>query len=242
MLGGSEVSVSFHDTDIREVLRAFAIKTKLNMVISPKVEGRITTQLYKTPAKDALATILKTANLYYLDSNSIIQVVTLDEYREFSLSRLAVTKVYNMRYGSLKKAARAIFPYLTKDLGKIVLNSRTSRLIITDLPERHKKIENVLHALQYNPGQVLINAQVIEINYDDQSNVGAFYQLVEQTDNTTALQAGFQSEKAPVSEIAGGLRISFRIDDVPIPTKDYPKSLLLGLNAVGIEGEINVYR
>lgn len=238
LAGGDPITVAFYESDTRDVIRAFAVKTRLSVVISPLVEGKITTQLYQTPSREALATILKTANLYYIQTGQVIRVVTAEEYRDHALSRLAVTRIYNLRHGSLKKAVGSIKPYITRNLGKVVINSRTSRIIVTDLPERHEKISEVLAALRYAPGQVLLTARIVEIQYEDQNNVGAFYQLVEQNDLSTSLSASFQSARAPVSEIAGGLRVNFRIDD--IGGSDFPKSLLLGLNAVGIEGELNV--
>lgn len=60
---GKPISLSLKDADLVEVLRSFAKLTDANIVIDPKVKGRVTAELKDVPWDQALYVILKTQGL-----------------------------------------------------------------------------------------------------------------------------------------------------------------------------------
>ena len=65
---------------------------------------------------------------------------------------------------------------LTKQ-GKIAIDSRTNKLIITDVPEVFPQIESILEELDIKAPQILIEAQVIEVSKGSGYDVGFNWNL-----------------------------------------------------------------
>ena len=60
---GEPISLSLKEADLREVLRSFAKLSELNLVLDPKVQGKVTVELHNVPWDQALSLILKTHRL-----------------------------------------------------------------------------------------------------------------------------------------------------------------------------------
>ncbi len=60
---GKPINLSLRDADLVEVLRSFAKLTDVNIVIDPRVKGRVTVELKDVPWDQALYVILKTQGL-----------------------------------------------------------------------------------------------------------------------------------------------------------------------------------
>jgi len=60
---GERISLSLRDADLREVLRSFAKLAQVNMIIDPKVEGKVTLEFRDVPWDQALYVICKTHGL-----------------------------------------------------------------------------------------------------------------------------------------------------------------------------------
>ncbi len=60
-------------------------------------------------------------------------------------------------------------------VGKIAVDPRTNKLIITDVPEVFPQVENILAELDIKPPQILIEAQIVEVNKTSGLSVGFEY-------------------------------------------------------------------
>lgn len=60
---GKPIDLSLKDADLVEVLRSFAKLTDVNIVIDPRVQGKVTVELHDVPWDQALYVILKTQGL-----------------------------------------------------------------------------------------------------------------------------------------------------------------------------------
>lgn len=60
---------------------------------------------------------------------------------------------------------------LTKD-GQIAIDARTNSLIVTDIPEVFPQVEQIISELDKKAPQVMIEAQIVEINSDKTKNLG----------------------------------------------------------------------
>ncbi|MFA6029045.1 MAG: secretin N-terminal domain-containing protein [Elusimicrobiota bacterium] len=61
---------------------------------------------------------------------------------------------------------------LTKDYGKVAIDARTNSLIITDIPEVFPQVEQILAELDKKAPQVMIEAQIVEIDSDRSQQLG----------------------------------------------------------------------
>jgi len=60
---GKPIDLSLKDADLVEVLRSFAKLTDVNIVIDPRVQGKVTVELHDVPWDQALYVILKIQGL-----------------------------------------------------------------------------------------------------------------------------------------------------------------------------------
>ncbi|MCQ2411108.1 MAG: hypothetical protein MJ053_06575, partial [Elusimicrobiaceae bacterium] len=60
-------------------------------------------------------------------------------------------------------------------VGKIAVDPRTNKLIITDVAEVFPQVENILAELDIKPPQILIEAQIVEVNKTSGLNLGFEY-------------------------------------------------------------------
>lgn len=60
-------------------------------------------------------------------------------------------------------------------VGKIAVDARTNKLIITDVPEVFPQVENILAELDIKPPQILIEAQIVEVSKTSGLSVGFEY-------------------------------------------------------------------
>jgi type IV pilus assembly protein PilQ len=61
---------------------------------------------------------------------------------------------------------------LSKSNGKIAVDARTNTLIITDVPEVFPQVEQIIAELDKKAPQILIEAQIVEINTDRMNELG----------------------------------------------------------------------
>lgn len=61
---------------------------------------------------------------------------------------------------------------LTHDVGKVVVDGRTNRLILTDVPENFPRLEAALAALDIRTAQILVDAEVIETDLNKLKELG----------------------------------------------------------------------
>lgn len=65
-----------------------------------------------------------------------------------------------------------ILQTLVSSYGRIAVDARTNSIIITDLPENFSQIESLIRSLDKKSPQVMIEAQIVEINSDGLKRVG----------------------------------------------------------------------
>ncbi|MGB2579075.1 type II secretory pathway component GspD/PulD (secretin) [Elusimicrobium simillimum] len=69
----------------------------------------------------------------------------------------------------------AIIQSVMSNQGKLALDPRTNKLIVTDVPEVFPQLENLLAELDIKPPQVLIEAQIVEVNKTSGLSLGLSY-------------------------------------------------------------------
>jgi len=77
--------------------------------------------------------------------------------------------------GSSGSEITGIIGSMLSPVGKIAVDPRTNKLIITDVPEVFPQIENILAELDIKPPQILIEAQIVEVSKSSGLNLGFEY-------------------------------------------------------------------
>ncbi len=168
---GHPVSLDFQGVDLRAVLRTFADITGLNLVIDPAVNGTVDVALRDVPWDQALDIILRANQLGYSVDGTIVRIAPIkvlsDE--EGQKRKLAEEKALSGElqvYTRVLNYAKAptIEPLLKNVIssrGKTAVDVRTNMLIVQDLPEALKRVDDLITTLDQAELQVEIEARVI---------------------------------------------------------------------------------
>jgi len=172
------VSLDFREADIRNVIRVLALKSGINIVMSPEVTGVVTIQLKDVPWKKALEIILQTYGYAYEQEDNIIFVTTIEslkkqreEARLLEEQEPLLTETFSLSFAEVADVIGSVEKMIS-DRGSININARTNMLIVTDVKDRIAQIDKVVQALDETTPQVLIEAKIVETVLDDDENLG----------------------------------------------------------------------
>ena len=88
------------------------------------------------------------------------------------LDGLPETEVIGLRYAKAKDLETQLSKVVTTGPGEIAIDERTNKVMVMDLPEKMKSIKRMVRAFDEEPGQVMIEAQIIELSLNDKFQRG----------------------------------------------------------------------
>ncbi len=190
---GRLISVDFQEADIHSVLRILAQIGGFNLVVSDKVQGKITMKLDKVPWDEVLDLILINNNLGMVKIGNIIRIAPLEElkkqiseYQNFltSMKKIEETvpvklKIIKLKYIKGDQILDSVKTLLGKE-GTVTYDKGSNTFFIKARPEVLKEIEELIKNEDRPKKQILIEARIVEIqeNYLQQLGVkwgGAFW-------------------------------------------------------------------
>jgi len=169
---GEPVSLALKDADIKDVLRTFAQLTGLNIAIDPGVSGTVTVEFNEVPWDQALDLILRQNGLGYEIEGNVMRIGTLDRLASESSAnrrreeerRLSVATTSVARRLSYAKAddISGLLTQLASPRGRIITDSRTNQIIVTDIPDALRLMLNLVDTVDIPTPQVVIEARIVE--------------------------------------------------------------------------------
>ena len=169
---GKPINLEVRETNIRDVFTLIAEQSGANIVISDDVKGNVTLKLRQIPWDQALAIIMKTKNLGYVRQGNVLRIAPVEQLQKETddlrkiqdaqkLAQPLRVKVVPVNYAKVSDLAGQVKDFLSPR-GKVVADTRTSSLIITDITENLDRTTNLIKALDVAPQQVLIEGKVVE--------------------------------------------------------------------------------
>lgn len=169
---GKPISVEVYDTPVREVISLIAEHSGANLIVSDDVTGTVSLKLRQIPWDQALLLVMKSRSLGYVRQGSVLRIAplgTLQRETETAIKVLEAqkaseplkVKVIPVSYSSVASLQNQVQTFLTKR-GRAVADTRTSSLIVTDVPETLERVASLVEALDTPPLQVLIEGKVVE--------------------------------------------------------------------------------
>jgi len=161
------VSLDFKDADINNVLRILSLKSKVNIVAGPEVQGTVTIRLEDVPWNKALDVVLRTYGYVYEREGNIIRVTTKDNLSTEEL----VTETFLMNYTTAPEAEEAVKDILS-ERGKVKSVARANMLVVTDIPTNLFKIREVIEKLDRATPQAYVDAKIVKTQIQIGENLG----------------------------------------------------------------------
>ncbi len=201
------VSITFKNTDMREVLNILAFKGGVNIVAGEDVDVKVTVQLKNVPWEQALDVILKTYNFTYRKEANLIRVMSLQRALEEEGKIQLETKIIPLNFANVEELKASLSDILSKR-GNLSVDKRTNSLIVTDIPSIVVKVEVAAMSLDTRTPQVLIEAMMIDVKVTDENKWGSVLSLIKDSSQEypnrfdTSLSAG---GSGGVFEFFGGI-------------------------------------
>ncbi|RME18074.1 MAG: type IV pilus secretin PilQ [Bdellovibrio sp.] len=180
---GRPISIQTKDADVRDVIQFIADFSGSNIVISDDVKGKISLKLRQIPWDQALVIVMKTKGLGYIRQGNVLRISKLSLLQEEALAAKRIidsqkgltplrVKVIPVNYAKVEDLKKQISPFLTRDRGKVVVDKRTSSVVITDTDEVIQRVSKLIKELDVPPEQVMIEAKVVEASEEFQKKFG----------------------------------------------------------------------
>jgi type IV pilus assembly protein PilQ len=198
------ITVTFQDTDIRDVIASFAAFSGRTIVVGKDVAGTVTAEIRNQPWDVALRAILSGQGLA-ASEDAISGIITVDSYANI-LNRQASeplqTQLISINYARAHMLVPTIQQLLQKDCpqvpssgnvvsmarpqcvarGLVAADSTTNTLIITETASRLADVLQYVRNLDVRTPQVGIKAKIIFVNRTNIEDIGLSYDLGTGTD------------------------------------------------------------
>jgi type IV pilus secretin PilQ/predicted competence protein len=188
---GEPISLSIRDGDIREVLRAIAELSNLNMVIQPGINASVTVELKSVPWDQALDQILRINNLGMELEGNILRIAPVAQLRAEAeetqrlkaaqalsvplktvIKRLSYATAQDIAVILQRQGGIGVGGNLMSQRGSVIVDQRTSTLIIKELPEYIDTVLAVIDNLDTPEPQVMIEARIVETTKQFSRSIG----------------------------------------------------------------------
>ncbi|MBA3466524.1 MAG: AMIN domain-containing protein [Gemmatimonadaceae bacterium] len=196
------ITVTFQDTDIRDVIASFASFAGRTIVVGKDVSGTVTAEIRNQPWDVALRAILQGQGLA-ASEDAVSGIITVDSYRNIQnrqASEPLVTQLVSINYANAGSLVPTIRSLLLKDCGQggsvetspnvqnnaaqncvargvVAADSTTNTLIITETASRLADVLGYVRNLDVRTPQVGIKAKIIFVNRTNIEDIGLSYDL-----------------------------------------------------------------
>jgi type II secretory pathway component GspD/PulD (secretin) len=114
-------------------------------------------------------------------TGALILIDTPEKIREMELvvgktDAMTETKTFVLQYAAVEDVKGEVDKLVTKEVGSLRVDKRTRTLIVTDLPQNMRKIEQLVQVFDKRTKQVFIEAKVIEVALNDEYSLGINWQ------------------------------------------------------------------
>jgi type IV pilus assembly protein PilQ len=175
---GQKISLDFQNADIHNVLRLLAEVSKLNIVASDDVTGKVTLKLDRVPWDQALDVVLAARGLGMVRTGNVIRIAPLARVAEenkrlieLQQAEPMVTEYIQVNYGKAEKLKDQI-DKIRSERGSVTFDERTNKIVIKDTPAVIEDARTIVSSLDEPTRQVLIEARIVEATADFSRELG----------------------------------------------------------------------
>jgi type IV pilus assembly protein PilQ len=200
------ITVSFFESDIRDVLASFAEFTGRSIIAGAGVAGiNVTADINNQPWDVALQTILRANGLAMEElPTGIIRVERLEQIAQRREQEPLETRTFRISYVRAEELVRTLDPMKTQR-GSITFNATTNTLIVTDVGGVVNSVAALIPQLDIRTPQVSIQTKIIFVNRTDVEELGVTYDLKDSRGSSINRLVGVPERDPATGELTGDL-------------------------------------
>jgi type IV pilus assembly protein PilQ len=169
---GRRMDLDFVNADIHNILRLLSDVGQVNIVLGDDVKGNVTIRMRDVPWDQALDVILKSKGLGMQREGNLIRVApqsVLEKEMEAEVARAKsqvelkplTTRLVPLSYADGAQIMARVAE-VQSPRGHVSVDARTNQLIVTDVAENLALAEDLVHNLDTQTPQVLIESRIVE--------------------------------------------------------------------------------
>ncbi|MFH1457856.1 MAG: secretin N-terminal domain-containing protein [Candidatus Omnitrophota bacterium] len=165
------VDLDIKDADMKDVARALSRISGKNIIVTDDVKAKVAIRVKSMDWQEVLNMILETYGLTMLEKENYIVITTFEKRRAVEESGDLQTKIVRFNFVDVASIQKTLSSMLTKR-GRMEIDTRTNSLVITDVSEVLKNIEQVALELDTKTPQVMIEAMMLTVKLNDDEKLG----------------------------------------------------------------------
>lgn len=171
------ITVTWDKADISDVVAGFAAFSGKTIILGKEVKGQVTAEIKNQPWPEAFAAVLATQGLQAIElPGGIIRVDSPGAISALDSIEPLATRLVSVNYVTSSSLVGSVGAILTKR-GKVVADTTSNSLIITDTRSRLNDIADFIKNLDIRTPQVSIQSKLIFVDRTDVQSLGIRYDL-----------------------------------------------------------------
>ena len=173
----ARITVTWDNADLREVVAGFAAFSGRTIVLSKDLRGSVSAEIKNQPWDLAFHAVLESQGLdVVVLEGGIYRVIDKKELARADSTVPVETRLVRINYARAAALVPSVQSILTR-IGKVVADSTTNALVVTEITSRIERVEQFVRGLDICTPQVSIQAKIIFVDRTDVEELGIKYDL-----------------------------------------------------------------
>jgi type IV pilus assembly protein PilQ len=176
------ITVTWDRASIADVVAGFAAFSGRTIILGKDVKGEVNAEIKNQPWPQAFQAILATQGLSAQEmAGGIIRVDAPSALAALDSLEPLETSVVRINYAQASSLAKTVESILTKNRGRVVADTGSNALILTDTRSRIASVTDFVRSLDIRTPQLSIQAKIIFVDRTDIEALGVKYDLGSRT-------------------------------------------------------------
>ena len=172
------ITVTWDRASIADVVAGFAAFSGRTIILGKDVKGEVNAEIKNQPWPQAFQAILATQGLSAQEmAGGIIRVDAPSALAALDSLEPLETSIVRINYAQAGSLAKTVESILTKNRGRVVADTGSNALILTDTRRRIASVTDFVRGLDVRTPQLSIQAKIIFVDRTDIEALGVKYDL-----------------------------------------------------------------
>src|SRR3989441_2154512 len=168
----ARITVTWDNADLREVVAGFAAFSGRTIILSKDLRGSVSAEIKNQPWDLAFHAVLESQGLdVVVLEGGIYRVIDKKELARADSTVPVETRLVRINYARAAALVPSVQSILTR-IGKVVADSTTNALVVTEITSRIERVEQFVRGLDIRTPQVSIQAKIIFVDRTDVEELG----------------------------------------------------------------------
>ena len=176
------ITVTWDRASIADVVAGFAAFSGRTIILGKDVKGEVNAEIKNQPWPQAFQAVLATQGLSAQEmAGGIIRVDAPSALAALDSLEPLETSIVRINYAQAGSLAKTVESILTKNRGRVVADTGSNALILTDTRSRIASVTDFVRGLDVRTPQLSIQAKIIFVDRTDIEALGVKYDLGSRT-------------------------------------------------------------